>query len=177
MLADLVNPAATVKLPMVALTMTSITYDRERVFNKIAGFNFPQGHTDTETGPASDFVPSPVPVIVNMNVAILTKYQRDMDQIIQNFVVYSNPYFIISWKVPSGLLTNLTELRSKVIWDGNITLTTPTDITSEKTSHIEADTTFKIEGWLFPAKFTDVGNIFFIQENLIPVSDIETCNR
>lgn len=176
-LADLVDPAATVKLPIVAFNITQLQYDRARVFNKLEGFTFPQGITDTETGPQSDFVPSPVPVNISLNLSILAKYQRDMDQILQNFVVYSNPYFIISWKMPAGLMSNLTELRSKVIWDGNISLTTPMDITAEKTSHIVADTTFKIEGWLFPAKFTDVGNIFKIEENLIPVANIETCNK
>jgi hypothetical protein len=32
--------------------------------------------------------------------SIITNYQSDMDQILSNFVPYSNPYIVICWKIP-----------------------------------------------------------------------------
>jgi hypothetical protein len=92
-----------------------------------------------------------------------------MDQIISNFVPYNNPYIIISWKVPQDLaaegLSPLQEIRSEVLWDGNIALSYPTDINASDKYRIVGDTTFIIKGWLFQASKDSVGNIFYIDAN------------
>jgi len=102
-------------------------------------------------------------------MSILTKYQTDMDQIISNFVPYNNPYIILSWKVPTDLSPNgfaiPQEIRSEVLWSGDINLTYPTDIAATDKYKITGDTSFTIKGWLFPAQRNTVGNIFYIQEN------------
>ena len=102
-------------------------------------------------------------------MSIMTKFQSDMDQIISNFVPYNNPYIILSWKVPEDLVTNgfsiPQEIRSEVLWDGNISLSYPTDIAASEKYKITGDTSFIIKGWLFPSSTDDVGNIFYVDAN------------
>jgi hypothetical protein len=173
-LEDLVNKGANIKIPIVAITMTSLKRDTKRVFNKIQEMYFSQGVGDSDIHSASDHFRMPIPINISLSISILTKFQKDMDQILSNFIVNCNPYFVISWKVPEGFLSNVTEIRSKVRWDESVLLTTPiNNINAETKSHITADTTFEIEGWLFTAvPTTTVENIYFITEHLIPVTYI-----
>jgi hypothetical protein len=69
-------------------------------------------------------------------MSIITKFQSDMDQILSNFVPYTNPYIILSWRVPEEIVSNgfafPQEIRSEVLWDGNITMGYPTDIAANE---------------------------------------------
>jgi hypothetical protein len=94
----------------------------------------------------------------------------DVDQIISNFVPYNNPYIILSWKVPAAFGAEYDqEIRSEVLWDGNLTYNTPTDTTYNDQFRITVDTTFTIKGWLFPEETSTSGNIYKIDNNFIPV--------
>jgi len=101
-LNDVVNKAASLKLPVIAVHYTSVTRDSERVFNKIPGFYYSKASEQDQGALTSDYLPTPIPVNIGINMSILTKFQTDMDQILSNFVPYNNPYIIISWKVPSS---------------------------------------------------------------------------
>jgi len=111
-------------------------------------------------------------------MSILTKFQSDMDQIISNFVPYNNPYIILSWKVPStttqGGLETPQEIRSEVLWDGNISLAYPTDLAAMEKYRITGDTSFVIKGWLFPYMQHSSGNIYFIDANFNTTSVLTT---
>jgi hypothetical protein len=117
-----------------------------------------------------------VPVNIDVAVSVITKFQSDMDQIISNFVPYSNPYIILSWKLPESLLisssTKKIEIRSEVLWNENITLNYPTDINSSDKYRVTGDTGFTIKGWLFPAESTSraINNIFYIDTYFTGVS-------
>ena len=106
----------------------------------------------------------PVPVNITVNMSILTEYQTDMDQILSNFVAYSNPYIIISWKIPEDFGVGYTqEIRSEVLWNGSIPLDYPIEQTANSKPRINAETSFTIKGWIFPAVPDDpFKNIFFI---------------
>jgi hypothetical protein len=114
---DIVNKAQNLTVPAVAVSVGNVQRDQERVFNKIFGQYDIAEHTAT-----SRFLPSPVPVNIDMKMSIITKFQTDMDQILSNFVVYSNPYIVISWKLPSTFTNETIEIRSEVLWDGSISL-------------------------------------------------------
>ena len=109
----------------------------------------------------------PVPVNISISMSILTYYQTDMDQILSNFVPYSNPYIIISWKIPSTFnLSAEQEIRSEVLWDGNLAMGYPIDLNGSVKPRITADTNFTIKGWLFQkAPEENIKNIFFINAN------------
>ena len=120
----------------------------------------------------SDHLPQPVPINIDVDVSVLTKYQTDMDQILSNFIPYNNPYIIISWKVPEELLQQSQEIRSEVLWSGNINVDYPTDINSSDAYRISSNTSFTIKGWLFRHKDDPIGNIFTINSFFTPVSGI-----
>lgn len=172
---DLTNKNKHITLPVIAVSIAGVSRDTERVFNKIQG----SYHTrkdlfaGEEITSKTDHLKSPVPVNINVKMSILAKYQSDMDQILSNFIPHSNPYVIISWKTPEGLLQNPQELRSQVLWDGNISLTYPDNLSASQQYRISADTSFTIKSWLFKTKDEPAGNIFKITSNFTPVIDIE----
>jgi len=166
---DLVNKAQNITLPVISINISNVSRDESRVFNKLGGFYFPQGESSVSIKNKSTYIASPVPVNIGINMSILTKFQSDMDQIISNFVPYNNPYIIISWKIPEELAPEgfsfPQEIRSEVLWDGNIALSYPTDINASEKYRIAGDTTFIIKGWLFQAAKESAGNIFYIDNN------------
>ena len=172
---DLVNKNKHFTLPVIAVSISSVSRDSERVFNKIAGSfhdrvdNF-AGHEITSK---SDHLRPPVPVNIGVSMSILTRYQSDMDQILSNFVPYNNPYIVISWKIPDGLLQKDQEIRSQVLWDGNINIQYPTDLPASQPYRVSADTSFTIKGWLFKYQNDPAGIIYKVTSNFTPILDIE----
>lgn len=173
---DLVNKAQNLTVPVVAVSISNVARDENRVFNKIGGFYFPQGTNGRNGTAQTDYYKSPIPVNITLNMSILTKFQTDMDQIISNFVPYNNPYIIISWKVPEDMIENgfsiPQEIRSEVLWNGNIALTYPTDIVASDKYRVVGDTSFVIKGWLFGDPQFPASNIFFVDSNFYTVSSL-----
>lgn len=161
-LYDIVNKAQNIELPVVAVNLTSISYDTDRVFNKLNNFD------NYATANSSSAIRTPTPVNLTVNMSILCRYMQDMEQIISNFVPYSDPYIILSWKEPvSDNVNNTIEIRSEVLWDQNISLNTPSETTYSDKFRIIADTTFTIKGWLFRSKNERSSPIYFIDNNFI----------
>ena len=163
-LLDIINKSQNITVPVIAVNVTSIDRDENRVFNKIEGFY------DVATGGVSKTtprVPMPVPINLGVAVTILTNYQSDMDQILSNFVPYSNPYLIISWKIPFEFgLPELSEIRSEVLWSGSISLEQPIELQAADKPRFQSTTNFTIKGWLFPsAAKNQYKNIYFIDAN------------
>jgi hypothetical protein len=106
-------------------------------------------------------------------MSIIGKYQADVDQIISNFAPYNNPYIILAWKLPEEFgLGYDAEIRSKVLWNGNISFTPPVDLTSTDKYRVVADTSFTIEGWLFKQK-EEVAPIYVINTTFNAVSNLD----
>ncbi len=163
-LYDIVNKAQNIELPVVAVNLTSISYDTDRVFNKLNNFDNYANANSTSA------IRTPTPVNLSVNMSILCRYMQDMEQIISNFVPYSDPYIILSWKEPvSDNVNNTIEIRSEVLWDQNISLNTPSETTYSDKFRIIADTTFTIKGWLFRSKNERSSPIYFIDNNFINV--------
>jgi hypothetical protein len=170
-LHDLINENKTLTLPVVSVNVTSINRDETRVFNKIDGFYY-QGLVGKEK--VSRHLKSPVPINISLSVSLLTRYQTDMDQILSNFVPFCNPYVIISWKVPEEFNFSVDqEIRSEVLWDGNVSMKYPTELMGNQKARVTADTTFTIKGWLFKDTDNPSGNIFFIDQNFHTQTNLE----
>jgi hypothetical protein len=143
-LADLLDKAQNLQLPVVALTNGGISRDPNRVFNKL------QGSYMTSSDPTlTNKLLQPVPIDLTINMTILTRFQEDYDQIVTNFVPYFDPYIIISWRTPS---MPDYEIRSQVVWSGSVTATYPYDINATSVARVEGNTSFTFKGWLFKAK-------------------------
>lgn len=166
-LYDLVNKAQNIDVPCIAISVNGISRDESRVFNKLSGFYSNNVST-------SYYYKTPIPVNIDISMSVICKYQTDLDQILSNFIPYTNPYIIISWKVPEEIqLVNLQEIRSEVMWSGNISLGYPTELSETAKYRITADTSFTIKGWMFKNDNNPVGNIYTINSNFYPVSAID----
>jgi hypothetical protein len=144
------NPApGGIVVPAIAVSIGSISRDASRVFNKHEGFTVPYNTTVTTSNLLKN-IPQPIPINIGVNMTMITKYQNDMDQLLSNFAPYCDPYIVISWKLPSEK-DNLvsTEIRTEILWSGDIRLTYPNDAGPNQSFRITADTSFTIKGWLF----------------------------
>jgi hypothetical protein len=167
---DLVNFSQNITLPVVSISMTSFTRDANRVFNKNAGFYKPNTFLEKNNKNQTNFYRTPVPVNIGISMSIMTKYQTDLDQIMSNFIPFCNPYVILSWKVPKEYnIPFIQEIRSEVLWSGDVRVNYPTDINGNQKYFVTGDTSFTIKGWIFPSVENPVNNIFFINANLTSV--------
>ena len=157
---DIVNKAQNLTLPVVAINVTSISRDNTRIFNKHDSIYNSGGEKNTD-------IKTPTPINIEVSMSILARYMQDMDQILSNFVPYSNPYIILAWNEPTNIDTQVNEIRSEVLWGGNISLTEPTDVTYTDKFRIIADTSFTIKGWLFKNVNDISKRIYFIDANLV----------
>ena len=165
---DIVNKAQNLTLPVVAINLDSISRDESRVFNKIVTSYLPGSESDHPEKSGKFLMP--VPVNLEVSMSILARYMQDVDQIVSNFVPYNNPYIILSWKVPDDYgFTYDQEIRSEVLWNGNLTYNTPTDTTYSDKFRITVDTSFTIKGWLFPEEKASSGNIYKVDNRFIAV--------
>lgn len=164
---DLTNKARHITLPVVAVNISGISRDNDRVFNKIDGMYLKYG--EPHESPNSDHILQPVPVNIDVSMSILARYQTDIEQIISNFVPYSDPYIVISWKVPEKVSKVEQEIRSEVLWSGDLSLTYPDNLTGSEPYRLSCDTSFTIKTWLFKKHTNPVGNIYKIDVDLFPV--------
>ena len=136
-------------VPAIAVSIGGISRDPNRVFNKNDGFAVPYNTSITPSDILKQ-IPQPVPININVNMTLITRYQSDMDQLISNFAPYCDPYIVISWKVPTldGSLSPY-EIRTEVLWNGNINLSYPNDVGPTVPFRIVGDTGFTIKGWIF----------------------------
>ena len=151
-------------LPVVAVTIGGISRDPSRIFNKIDGFDAPYSSA-ASTLDYNKKVPQPVPINIAVNMTILTKYQADMDQILANFVPYCDPYVIISWKMPNVNPLYPLEIRSEVLWNGNIAINYPIDLSPNQPFRVTADTSFTIKGWIFRKMDQIFAKVYNIDSN------------
>ena len=166
---DIINKAQNITLPVVAINLTGVSRDNDRVFNKLAPSYIPAQLTDSPDK-ASKFL-MPVPVNLEVSMSIMARYMADVDQIISNFVPYNNPYIILSWKVPSDFGAEYEqEIRSEVLWSGDLAYNTPTDTTYNDQFRVVIDTSFTIKGWLFPEQKDTQATIYKIDNNFVNVN-------
>jgi hypothetical protein len=169
---DVVNKAQNLQLPVVAIDLAGVSYDTDRVFNKLGNF---ENYANADS---SSSIRTPTPVNLTVNMSILCRYMQDMEQILSNFIPYSDPYIILAWKEPvSDNRDDVIEIRSEVLWDQNINLNTPTETTYSDKFRIVADTSFTIKGWLFRNQNETGKPIYFIDTNFINTSPSYSFNQ
>jgi hypothetical protein len=169
---SLITPApGGVSVPVISVSVGNIARDKNRVFNKNNGFSIPF-NTPEDDSVFLKQIRQPIPVNISINMSIMTKYQEHLDQIITNFVPYCDPYIVISWRFP-GLegSDSQFEIRSKVLWDGSIRTTYPTELSNSQSFRVTADTTFTIEGWMFKHSEEQYKKIYYIDAAFNSVDD------
>lgn len=171
-LHDLENKAQNLTLPAIAINVTSVSRDESRVFNKITGMFLPTKYDDKYSKTTQ--IRMPVPVNLGVSMSIIANYQTDIEQIISNFIPYTNPYIIICWKIPEDFnLDYISEIRTEVLWDGTVSFTEPLEPTSSDKARFSADASFTIKGWLFPANpHEPFSNIHVVNNNFNVTSNL-----
>ena len=165
-LQDLRGQPDTVKLPIVAITTTGFNRDDARLKNKLDDIVY-------KDKDGSYVNIKCIPFNIDVSVTILCKYQEDLDQIVQNFVVHSNPYFIYSLQEPKSK----KELRVEVLWDGKIGTQYPTDsdLPPNTPFRITGTANFTIKTWLFKTVLEPISRICVIYDDII-VTDNFYCD-
>ena len=175
---DLTNKARHITLPVVAVNMTGISRDESRVFNKIAGSYMTDHERNLSlrvpgsVGNAYN-LPQPVPIDISVSMSIMARYQTDVEQIISNFLPYNDPYIVISWKLPEGFMPRDQEIRSEVIWSGDLNLNYPEQFTGTEPYRLSCDTSFTIKTWLFRPIPEPLKAVYNITTNMSPVPNNE----
>jgi hypothetical protein len=166
----LLNPSpGGITLPAIGISISGISRDTNRVVNKLSGFS-----VDTFTGKALDDTKKaykqPIPININLNMSIVTRYQTDMDQIISNFAPYCDPYIVISWKLP-GSKGKDYEIRTEILWSGSVNLNYPENLSPTQPFRIVADTSFVIKGWLFKKTNEFYKKIYIINSDFTAIGE------
>jgi hypothetical protein len=164
-LHDLVNKPQHTSVPAIAVNIAGISRDNDRVFNKIAGSWYTRNQSLPDAMLVADHMLQPVPVDIAIKLSVITKYQTDMDQILTNFIPYTDPYIVISWKNPDKSLTLPQEIRSAVEWSGSINIEYPTELTKDSFFRVTADTDFTIKGWMFKNEQPSVPHVLTVSVN------------
>ena len=158
---DIVNKNQNIELPVVSIDLKSVSYDNDRVFNKLSDFNNVLGTTQNTS------VRTPVPINLEVSMSIMCRYMQDMEQILSNFIPYANPYIVLAWKEPAENSTaEPIEIRTEVLWSTQINMNNPTETTYSEKFRSVADTSFTIKGWMFRNKNEESAPIYFIDYNL-----------
>jgi hypothetical protein len=161
-ISDIVNKNNHIQLPVVAYWMTGIQRDVSRVFNNIEGSYSPV----TTNLSAQEHLLQPLPIIINVSMSILARFEQDIDQILDNFCVWFDPYIILSHKLPYFD----QEVRTAVKWSENIGLEYPIDISNNQPYRLIANTNFEIHGWLYKPPQPPTSKIFRIDNHFTAVS-------
>jgi hypothetical protein len=166
-LYDVLGVTDTIRLPVMAAEIKSESRDNERIKNKIEKIVYKNNDGNYVALQA-------IPWNIEIELTILTKYQEDMDQIIQNFSVNTNPYVIVSWQEPkSG-----REIRTEIIWNGDVSFQYPATANyspKEPPFRVTATTSFTIKGYLFKTFVENPKPICLINTD-ISFTDTFFCN-
>jgi len=166
-LQDIKGQPDTIKFPVIGMTMTGMGRDDARNKNKIQDIVYknPQGgYTNI----------SPIPWNINVQLNILSKFQQDLDQIIQNIAIFINPYLVYSLQEPK----TGKELRVEVNWDGQVAIEYPTvggDLPNDKSYRLSASLNMVIKTWLFRTSQDPVKPICFIYDDIV-ITDMLSCD-
>lgn len=166
-IADLQGKPDTIKFPVIAISPTGYAKDTNRLKNKLQDMIYQQEDKEYVNIRA-------IPFNISIQMTILGKYLEDIDQLIQNFAVYANPYIVYSLREP---ITN-RELRVEALWDGNINLNYPTvgsELPPSSPFRVEATTNFTIKTYLFRTNLTPIKPICYIPTDIVVTNNFY-CN-
>lgn len=139
-LNELVNTSKHIKLPIMCYDLKSVQYDAQRNFNKLDGYLVANRIDWTNSTH-----PMPLPVKMQLSSSFICRFQEDSHQYITCLFTYFAPYVEISYKHPDLD----TEVRCRVIWDGNANISAPEQLNGTEPYRVLVDATFTVESWLY----------------------------
>jgi len=171
-LNEIVNKSQQTKMPCIAISLGGIRRNVNRVFNKIDGSWWRDTLSRSPSSAEWVNLLQPVPIDITVNVSIFARFQSDVDQIVANFVPYTDPYFVISWKWPDLIPFSNFEIRSHVKWSESINFQYPMDFGDTVPYWTNADTSFTIESWMFKNQPPTGQPVYTINNAFIAISGV-----
>lgn len=140
------NNAKNYVLPLVAIELTGINADKERLAAKNHPINrFQNGLSQSYN--------RPTPITINLKVSIITKYVTDLYQIYGKLATQFQPELFYSWAVPTNVgIHGIEELRNKIEWDFNVSFDNREKIQETEEDRFVGTMNFTVQGWLFPTQ-------------------------
>ena len=166
---DIINKAKNYELPIVIVSISGISFSKERIASK---------NTDIYVSSASGITvyPRPTPISMKVDVTIMTKYMTDLYQIYGKLATQFQPALAYSWFVPQLADYNWVELRNKIEWDGELSLDIRTESKNTDEDKFTGKMGFTIDGWLFPSMNKCADDLIFdIGTSIVPSE--ETLSR
>ena len=145
-LKSLENKDKTLKVPLITLSITSMTRDPGRAYD------LQQRLVYQTSGLPNLIKNAPVPMNIGFTLSVVTKTHSDLDQIASNFIPFCNPDFYVVWPHPKQPTQNI---KAQVIWDGNLNVEWPEDVAESDPYRIIANTEFTYKTWIFPGMGPD----------------------
>ncbi len=161
-LHELVNTSKHIKLPIMCYDLKSVQYDAQRNFNKLDGYLVANKIDWTNTKH-----PMPLPVKMQLSASFICRFQEDYHQYITCLFTYFAPYVEISYKHPDID----TEVRCRVIWDGNANINVPDQFTGTEPYRAIVDSSFTVESWLYKNDERHVNIIYNIPTTFTALSE------
>lgn len=163
---DIINKAKNHILPVIAISLKSITYDKERQASKNQLITVSSEDLDTS-------YERPTPIKITVDVSIISKYMTDLYQIYGKIITQFQPYVTFSWFVPQNIKGNYVELRNKIECEGNLNLDFKQEIKDEEDKFV-GTLSFTIDGWMFPTMngctegiIYDIGTTLIVNEDVL----------
>ncbi len=141
-LKSLENRNKTLKLPLISISMGNLSRDGSRVHDTHNGII-----NQRQEWKFNPIYNTPVPINIEYEMTIVTKLHEDMDQIISNFIPFTNPDFYVVWPNPKNPAINL---KSQIVWNTDMNIQFPNEITENDPYRFTATTTFTYKTWMFP---------------------------
>lgn len=138
-LKSLENKNKTLQLPLIAVTMGGFRRDSSRAHELNSGVLSQTSWYDVGFN-------APVPINIEYEITVVTKYHADLDQILANFCTMFNPD--IYTVVPHPKIIG-EYIKSQLIWSGDVSKTYPDNEDTAPARYI-ATTSFTHKSWLFP---------------------------
>lgn len=162
---DIINKAKNYELPVVIISLSGISFVKERQASKNQVINVHRPDLDTSYA-------RPTPISMKVEVTIMTKYMTDLYQIYGKLATQFQPALAFSWFVPQVINQNWVELRNKIEWDGELSLDVRTESKNSDEDKFTGKMGFTIDGWLFPTmNKCDHSIIYNIGTTVVPNED------
>lgn len=129
------------KLPLISINRTGYSRNGERLNNL-------NNEVKYELGPKSRLyqLMAPVPVDINYEVSVMSKYQADIDKIASNFMVFFNSDLFVSCEHPKyeGI-----KMNCQVVMQDSVSEEHPDDLSPETDDFVTAVFQFTFKTFLF----------------------------
>lgn len=161
------NSAKNFALPCVAIELTGIQADKERIAGKNNNINRYQ------FGLVEGYK-RPTPITISLKVSIITKLVTDLYQIYGKLATQFQPELFYSWAVPTNQgIHGIEELRNKIEWDFNVSFDNREKLTENDEDRYVGTMNFSVQGWLFPTQrecqglpILDIGTTVLVSNEL-----------